>query len=397
MPDIHLVRDGEKERDDDHLKRRIRQHRLSYVRSGLVVAAVLAVICLIVYVRYRLRVYDTCAVVDAVDMKVGASSSFQTIGNSLLWYGKDGAGCIDSAGKSVWNITYDMQTPVTVVAGKTGAICDKGGSVIYLFSEDKPLTEIECLKPVSRVAVSEGGFVAAVMDESDVTWIYLYDETGGEIARFKATMQASGYPVSVAVSPTGKLVAVSYLSVKGDETQTDVAFYNFGGVGQNETDNLVSGYNYKDIVAPVLRFVSEDTCVAVSDTRIMFYKGAEKPVSIGESIISDEIRSVYFGDGCAGLVFESTEAGQSYRLDVYGGSGNLTFSHDFSIDYKDILLRNGYVYIYNETDCIITTGTGRLKYNGNLGVGTKVLIPSPSSIRKLTLYGEGRTYTGELR
>lgn len=395
MPDLHLVK--ENEGDDSHLKRRIRLHRLATLRKGLIVAAVVAVLAVIVYIRYRLRVYDTCAIIKAYDMKVGASSSYLTLGDSLLWYGRDGAGCVDSEGKSRWNITYDMQNPRAETSGKAGAICDKGGSVIYPFTEDAPGAEIVCLKPVSRIAVSEEGFVAAVMDETDVTWIYLYDNSGSEIARFRTTMQASGYPVAMAVSPNGRLVGVSYLSVKGEEIQTDIAFYNFGGVGQNQTDNLVSAYNYKDIVAPTIKFISNDTCVAISDSRIMFYGGAEKPVSQGETIINDEILTAVFGDGCAGFVFKSTETGQSYRLDMYGNNGSVLFSKDFSIDYKDILLRDGYVYIYNETDCMIMTGKGRLKYDGNLGIGAHVLIPSGATLRHFTIYGEGRAYTAELR
>lgn len=396
MPDnIHLVK--ENEGSDDHLKWRLRQHRLGYLRRALLVVAAVIVGAVIVYVRYRLREYDTCAIIKAYDMKVGASSSYLSLGDSLLWYGRDGAGCVDPEGKTRWNITYDMQNPRAVTAGKAGAVCDRDGSVIYSFSEETPGTEIVCLKPVSRIAVSEEGFVAAVMDETAVTWIYLYDNGGNEIARFKTTMQASGYPVAMAVSPNGRLVAVSYLSVRGDEIQTDIAFYNFGGVGQNMTDNLVSAYNYKDIVAPTLRFISDDTCVAVSDSRIMFYRGAEKPVSQGETIINDEILTAVFGDNCAGFVFKSTETGQAYRLDVYGDSGTILFSKDFSMEYRDILLRDGYIYVYNETDCMILTGKGRLKYDGNLGIGAHVLIPTGATLRHFTIYGEGRAYTAELR
>ncbi len=38
--------------------------------------------------------------------------------------------------------------------------------------------------------------VAAVVDDSEITAIYLYASTGEEIAYFKTTMEKSGYPIA---------------------------------------------------------------------------------------------------------------------------------------------------------------------------------------------------------
>ena len=60
--------------------------------------------------------------------------------------------------------------------------------------------------------------------------------------------------------------------------KSSVAFYNFGAVGQNNTDNYVSGYDYIDRVVPLARFLDNRSLFAVSDDRIMFFGGAQKPM-----------------------------------------------------------------------------------------------------------------------
>jgi hypothetical protein len=56
--------------------------------------------------------------------------------------------------------------------------------------------------------------VAAVLDDSTVTAIYLYSVAGEQLAYFKTTMSKSGYPVAIAISDDGKQIAVSYLKAE---------------------------------------------------------------------------------------------------------------------------------------------------------------------------------------
>ena len=47
-------------------------------------------------------------------------------------------------------------------------------------------------------------------------------------------------------------MAVSYLKAEGNGIKTSIAFYNFGDVGQNVVDKVVSGYDYDDMIIPFL-------------------------------------------------------------------------------------------------------------------------------------------------
>ena len=74
-------------------------------------------------------------------------------------------------------------------------------------------------------------------------------------------------------------------------------------MGQNETDNLVSGYDYPESVVPTIGFLNNKTAYALANDRLLFFEGKERPVNKNVIMIHDQIHAVYSGDGRVGLVF----------------------------------------------------------------------------------------------
>ena len=87
---------------------------------------------------------------------------------------------------------------------------------------------------------------------------------------------------------------------------------------------------------PFTSFLDNSSIFAVSDDRIMFYSGAQKPTVVAEKLLSDEVQGVYYGDEYVGLVVNSTQSGNRYRMDVYHRSGELQVSIEFDIDFPGI-------------------------------------------------------------
>ena len=83
--------------------------------------------------------------------------------------------------------------------------------IIYVCDTQGPIGTIETTMPIRDFCVSSNGVVAAVLDDSPVTAIYLYYATGESFADFKTRMSNSGYPIAVDISSDGSLVAVSYI------------------------------------------------------------------------------------------------------------------------------------------------------------------------------------------
>ena len=378
--------DTEKDRETPRVDYRdkIRSHRFTIMYRSILIVVLVAALIGAYYLQWNGKVYTECVPVSSVEKSTAAESSFLELSGNVLVYSEDGAGCFDTKGNAIWNVTYEMQHPLLSISGDMVAIGDNNARTIYLMNGSGSVGEVSTPLPIYQFCVSESGILAVALNDTDITWIYLYDSTGRELTYFKTTMQQSGYPMDIAISPNGELVGISFLYVNSGEMKTRVAFYNFGAVGQNETDNYVSGYDYQGVVVPSIRFMNGKSAYAVADDRLIFFSGNQKPVSIAEHLVSDEILSVFSGDEYVGLVFDSNEPDKRYRLEVYNSSGESAMTEDFDLDYTDILIRDGYVYIYNEAKCKIYSLSGRLKYDGTFGRSAGLLIPE-KNFGKLTL------------
>jgi hypothetical protein len=123
--------------------------------------------------------------------------------------------------------------------------------------------------------------------------------------------------------------------------------------------------------------MNADSAFAISDDRIMFYKGDQKPVSQAENLMGDEeIRSVYFDDSYVGLVFANSTADGDYRLQVYDSTGNKILTTYFDIPYTEIIFNSKDIVIYNEDECIIKDMAGHDKYSGDFTVPVRAMIPT---------------------
>lgn len=389
MPSIreHLKKNREEKESKPRIsyREKIKSHKFTIFYRMTLIMILIAAVTAGVYVQWKNRIYTENTIVSSIETTITPDKKLMPLAGYLLSYSKDGASCMDAKGNAVWNETYEMQNPIIDMCQNVVAIGDYNGRNIYIMNTSGSMGNITTTKPVRDFSVAANGVIAVVLDDKEVTLIYLYDAQGNELVHFRTTMSESGYPVSVSISPNGQLICVSYLYVDSGQMKSSVAFYNFGAVGQNSTDNYVSGYDYLDTVVPFTRFLDNKTAIAVSDDRIMFYSGAQKPVSIAENLVSDDIQSVYYGEEYIGLVFNSTESGNRYRMDVYNKAGQLVQTIEFDIEYTDIVFHNDQIIIYNETICFIYNSNGVQKYAGNFNKSALTLIPLSSGYRYMVV------------
>lgn len=366
-------------------REKIKSHKFTVFYRVFLMLVLIVAIAAALFLQWKNKVYTESVELSSVEIKIPSDVSLMPFGSYLLTYSKDGASCMDTKGNAVWNQTFGMQNPMVDINQNVVAIGDYNGREIYVMDTQNLLGKIMTNRPVRNFCVSSSGVVAAVLDDMDVTWIYLYDAHGNELVYFRTTMKESGYPAHIAISPSGELLNVSYLYIDGGHMKTSVAFYNFGPVGQNSTDNYMSGYDYIDSVVPFSRFLDNKSFFAVSDDRIMFFGGAQKPVTVAENLLNDEVRGIYYGSEYVGLVFSSKESGGRYRLDVYHKSGTFRQSIEYDIDCRDILFYDDQIIIYNEADCRIYNSSGMLKYSGTFSKTALMLIPQKASFHYMVV------------
>ena len=362
---------------DTSYKEKIRSHKLKVFFRTIAIAAIVLLTVIVVYVSWRDREYSEAEISLDATISNSADSKVISLGGNIVQYSKDGVSCYSSTGQPVWNQTYEMQNPIAHTCNSVIAIGDYNGHNIYVSNTNGAMGVVDTNLPIRDFCVSSQGVVAAVLDGTDVTWIYLYDSEGNTLANFKTTMKDSGYPISISLSPNAELLCVSYLYPEEGALKTSVAFFNFGSVGQNSIDNYASGYDYPGVVVPYVQFINGNTAFALSDDRIMFYTGDQKPVSKSESLMGDEqVRAVYYNDSYVGLVFMNGTEDGDYRLQVYNGQGDLVLTTYFDIAYSDIIFNDKQIIIYNEDECVIKDMSGHDKYIGSFEEPVKVMIPT---------------------
>ena len=371
----------ETDRDKDSMNSMLARHRQLKLYTVLFVLAAVAVVAVISYIGWKNKVYTDYEIIQQNVWERSSEAKSMNLGGTLFTYSNDGMNCTDTKGKIIWNQTYEMQNPMIRTCQKTVAVGDYNGRKIYVSNTQGTLGTIETTMPIRDFCVSSNGIVAAVLDDSTVTAIYLYSTAGEQLAYFKTTMSKSGYPIAIDISDDGCQVAISYIKAEDGKVSSSIGFYNFSSVGQNYTDNLVSGYGYSSAVVPLIHFMGNDTVFAVADNRLMFFKGKQKPESLADILISEEIQSVFYDDKHVGLVFYNTAADTTYRVEIYDTNAKKVSEIAFNMEYNDILFDQSGVIIYNENDCIMYDWDNRLKYQGAFKDQVTCFVPSGNIAR----------------
>ncbi|MBR2122170.1 MAG: hypothetical protein IJ930_04465 [Lachnospiraceae bacterium] len=367
---------GEPVRSQSDYTKKIRRHRFVLTLRRVIIVLLLIAIAAVTVIWYRTRTFTEAVMSEAARINHIESANYREFSGRILMYSRDGASCIDTSGRTLWNITYEMQRPMISVAGSVAALADYNGSSVYIVSRDSILGTVRTNMPIRAVSASDSGEVAAVLSDTKVTWVYLFDSDGNEIAYFRTTMENTGYPVAVSISPNGEMVCISHLNMNNNAVKSSVAFYNFGIVGQNVVDNYVSGFDYNGEVVPEVRFMDDATAFAVSGSRLTFFKGREIPQNEAVIMINDRLMGVYSSSKYVGLLFADTTGTNLYRLEVYDQQGRQRSTVSFSMDFTGIRFSGDLLYINGLQECLILTVDGVQKFDGRFDRSVDVLIPS---------------------
>lgn len=379
MAEINEYLKNKYEDQQKEFEGKIRRHKvLRLYRVGIVVLVVL-IIVVSAYINYRRMVYSDYDVLRTIDYTESNNAHYLEFNGNILRYSQDGAAAFNIANDMIWNETFQMQNPIADSCGDYVALGDYMGTTIYIFNSEGIKGTIDTSTPLRYFKVSGNGIIAVVLEEDDITWVKLYDENGTVIANDKTTMAKSGYPVRVDISENGIILAISYLYVESGVLSSTVAFYNFGAVGQNEIDNLVSGYTYMNTIMSQVSFLNSDTAFAIGDNKLSIFKGAQKPERIKDIDIEDEILSVFNNNQFVGLVFKDDNGPNVYKLKVYNDEGEIVTDLGFDIEYNNVSFFKDQIIISNTEECEVYNSKGLEKYRGAFDESNILIVPESRS------------------
>lgn len=354
---------NKKNRSNEVFQKKLFQHKVAVFYRIILICIILGTVAAGIYFYLQNKVYKNYRVVSTVERSETLTTQYADFEGKILKYSMDGASYTDENDKKVWNETYQIKNPILDICENYAAIADQGGTTVYVFNTEGKQAEIQTSYPIVKVRVANQGVVYVLVENGTVSYIDVYDLEGNSLAHSKQSMESSGYPLDFDVAADGKKLAVSYLYVDSGVMTTNIAFYNFGSVGQEEIDNLVSGYSYDGIVYPEVHFVDSNHCVAVGDDRITYFQGSQKPDKNAEVTFEEEIKSAFCCGEYVLLVFDSSESSNPYRLEVYDMTGQKVLTKEFSMNYNEIKVVDNSILIIGDQEFSVLNWKGKEKFH----------------------------------
>ncbi len=368
---LHAVREEEiKEVEQSpDLKVQIRSHRFKvFLRTIILIAALVGlVVGIVLYFSYRS--YSDYEVQSEYERTDTSATLFEEYAKGLLKYSNDGAFYTGLDNTPIWNQTYEMEHPKADITESFVAIGDIGGTEIYILDESGQQGKISTVLPIYKFSVAAQGTIAVLLADKNDYYLKLFDATGNELASGQLFVKNSGYPIAMALAQDAKKLAIAAIDPTGHSVQSEITFYNFGSVGQNEPDNIVGTFTYEDLVIAQMSFMNADTLAVFGDKEVQIYAGAEKPELKSTLPIEKEIRSIFYNDTYFGLIFNNEDEENSRHLEIYDQYCKNVLDQDFRMDYEKVsFLKDNEICLQNDFECKLIGINGVERFLGQFDV-----------------------------
>ena len=349
-------------------KRKLKMNRMQWtIAAGVLILAVVLVYALV----KNNKVASSYEVVTSMSRGDDTSVYYRMMRKGMVKYSKDGVAMTNKSGTVLWNQTYEMASPTMTSAGDYVAVGDIGANTIYIFNEYGQLGRVSTDVPIQEIQISEQGVVAAVLSDTSSNYINLYDKQGNSLGSIKASLENTGYPLAIALSPDASKLAVSYLIVKSGSMQSRIVFYDFSDV---EGDHLLDTQELEGLY-PKAAFLDSREVVLFGEKGFVLYQADSKKIETQENFES-EINSVFCTNQKLGFIFKNEDDNGKYRMEIYNKAGKKSSTYYFDLDYSGLTADDDEVILYNDEEMLIYQMGGRVRFRGTFNTAVTGVMPS---------------------
>lgn len=349
-------------------KRKLKMNRMQWT----IVAGVLILAVVLVYALVKNnKVASSYEVVTSMSRGDDTSVYYCMMRKGMVKYSKDGVAMTNKSGSVLWNQTYEMASPTMTSAGAYVAVGDIGANTIYIFNEYGQLGRVSTDVPIQEIQISEQGVVAAVLSDTSSNYINLYDKQGNSLGSIKASLENTGYPLAIALSPDASKLAVSYLIVKSGSMQSRIVSYDFSDV---ESDHLLDTQELEGLY-PKAAFLDSREVVLFGEKGFVLYQADSKKIETQENFES-EINSVFCTNQKLGFIFKNEDDNGKYRMEIYNKAGKKSSTYYFDLDYSGMTADDDEVILYNDEEMLIYQMGGRVRFRGTFNTAVTGVMPS---------------------
>ena len=349
-------------------KRKLKMNRMQWtIAAGVLILAVVLAYALV----KNNKVASSYEVVTSMSRGDDTSVYYCMMRKGMVKYSKDGVAMTNKSGTVLWNQTYEMASPTMTSAGDYVAVGDIGANTIYIFNEYGQLGRVSTDVPIQEIQISEQGVVAAVLSDTSSNYINLYDKQGNSLGSIKASLENTGYPLAIALSPDASKLAVSYLIVKSGSMQSRIVAYDFSDV---EGDHLLDTQELEGLY-PKAAFLDSREVVLFGEKGFVLYQADSKKIETQENFES-EINSVFCTNQKLGFIFKNEDDNGKYRMEIYNKAGKKSSTYYFDLDYSGMTADDDEVILYNVEEMLMYQMGGRVRFRGTFNTAVTGVMPS---------------------
>ena len=301
----------------EDFQKQLSRHKHAVMKKTAVTAIVIVAVAAAVLIFVEKRSYRNYRILQTSEQEDIVSTKYEVMAGKVLRYSPEGASLVNSEMEAYWSTLYEMENPVADINDSWAVIADIDGTDLKIFDKNGEVGSVTTSYNIVKARISSNGLVAAILDGGDATWINYYNSDGSLIAENQTHVKDPGYPMDVALSDNGQIMMVTYQFIDGSDTTSYVAFYNFGDVGQNEGDRIVSGYTYEGTVIPEIRYLDSERSAALRDDGFTLYNGKQIPKESISEKVDKEIVSTFCDEKTIGMVFKNGSKDKKYTMKVY--------------------------------------------------------------------------------
>lgn len=352
------------------------------IAVGILIIVVL-IICLINVYSANMA-YTNYEIINSVTRDDGDAAYYLQYADGYVRYSNDGIAYYKNDGNVVWNHTYEISNVQLKICGEYIVVGNITGRNLYVYNKSGLKCEIDAAMTITQVDVAQQGVTAVSLEDGNNNYINMYDANGNKLTYIVTTLVGDGYPVDMALSNDGSKLAVSYVSVTGEKLQSNIAFYNFSDVGQNEVDRLVGGFNhYGDSIVGKIEFIDNNNVVAIAEDRVSFYEISQYPSLKNEHEFENEIQKITYNKDYVGLVFNNVDSINKYKMLIYNAKGQKVSEIFFDVEYRNLEFSKDALLLYNEKEFTMMSLKGKVKYRDNFDMTIEKIISMDNNQRFL--------------
>lgn len=352
----------------EYRQRAKRQKRKTFLKTVVIAAAVAAAVFALKHTIDNWT-YSGYEVITDVIQEEESLAEYTEFGENLLKYGGDEIALLNRQQEVLWSYQETMNYPEAEVCEDVCLVYDRKGTSCLVFDLDGKIGTIQTTMPIVKAKTAKQGVVAAILEEGDTTWINVYNAKGDILVTCKTGMEDPGYPVDLALSSDGLLLAVSYVNVENHKINSCITFYQFGNAGQNQIDNIVASFTCEDMLIPDVEYLDDTYAAAFGEDGFCLYKGRQIPEEQTRVTVEESIVSVFCDESYIGLIVRTENADSPYRMDLYHRSGEKAWSAAVESLFEEVKISQNEILLCSSTNFAIYSMKGVCRYQGTITQG----------------------------